>query len=77
MQGQALTTRRVRQNPFELLVALDEAESASGEVFVDDGEEVEMGGAVSLEAWVGHKEGGDSGITPETDIASESDGTRQ
>ncbi|RWV90717.1 hypothetical protein GW17_00047057 [Ensete ventricosum] len=47
MQGQALTTRRVRQNPFELLVALDEAESASGEVFVDDGEEVEMGGVAS------------------------------
>ena len=40
-QTEAMNTDASRRNPWRLLVALDEVDRASGEVFVDDGESID------------------------------------
>lgn len=42
MQVPGMTTVASRRNPFSLLVVLDENGAASGDVYLDDGESLDM-----------------------------------
>ncbi|KAL7603562.1 hypothetical protein Lser_V15G19737 [Lactuca serriola] len=44
LQREGLTTEIVKESPFHILVAVSGSENSSGEVFLDDGEELGFGG---------------------------------
>ncbi|GAA0140753.1 glucosidase [Lithospermum erythrorhizon] len=44
MQGEGLTTQAVKNTTFKLLAVLSSVENSTGEVFVDDGEAIDIGG---------------------------------
>eukprot|EP01031_Cornospumella_fuschlensis_P033509 gene33509-40543_t len=48
-QGHALTTTAARATPFRLIVALDERGVAQGELFWDDGEQMELSSYLKLQ----------------------------
>ncbi|KAF7851422.1 hypothetical protein BT93_L3963 [Corymbia citriodora subsp. variegata] len=71
LQGEGNTTEAARRTPFELLVVVDKNGNSSGQAFLDDGEDVGIGGEGknwTLVEFYSEKTG--SGVTVRSEVAN-------
>ncbi|XP_074284567.1 alpha-glucosidase-like [Silene latifolia] len=52
MQGEAMTTRAARNTSFNLLVVMSNSSASTGDVFMDNGVEIHIAGAIGTWTWV-------------------------